>query len=522
MDNMRKCGILLHPTSLPSAYGIGDLGKGALDFIDFLHRGNQKIWQTLPIGPTSFGDSPYQSFSAFAGNFYLISPDILVTEGLLCQKDVLNIPNFSTTKVEYGNVIDYKTKLFKQAFSNFKPNKAFKTFCTENEFWLEDYSLFSALKDYYIEKRQLEYESKEFKAFCSKTKSIMPENLQKDYYYGGVWSTWDKDLVSRVPAALKAMRTQLSKPIEYYKFLQYKFFQQWTAVKTYANNNQIEIIGDIPIFVAYDSSDVWANQHLFKLNSKSFPTEVAGVPPDYFSQTGQLWGNPLYNWTEHKKDGYSWWINRIKSLLSNADIIRIDHFRGFESNYCIPFQNDDATVGTWKKGPGKKLFDAIKKEISILPIIAEDLGVITPEVIMLRESIKSPGMKILQFAFDNSENNTYLPHNFEKNCVVYTGTHDNDTSIGWYNSTSDDCRDYFRRYMNTDGASPQWDLIRLAIASCANIAIYPLQDVLGLDESARMNTPGIMANNWQWRFTSSMLKEEYSQNLFYLSKVFRR
>ena len=318
------------------------------------------------------------------------------------------------------------------------------------------------------------------------------------------------------------MKTKLSKPIDYYKFLQFKFFEQWNNVKKYANKKEIEIIGDIPIFVAYDSADVWANQKLFDLDEKGFPTQVAGVPPDYFSQTGQLWGNPLYNWDEHKNEGYDWWIKRIKSLLSTADIIRIDHFRGFESFYAIPFGNEDATVGKWLKGPGKKLFDAIKKEIGTLPIIAEDLGIITPKVTKLRESVNLPGMKILQFAFDDSENNAYLPHNFEKNCVVYTGTHDNDTTIGWYKSTTGESKDYFRRYMNTDGSSPEWDLIRLAQASSANTAIYPLQDVLSLDETARMNTPGVKADNWQWRYTASMLKEEYAQRLCYLSKLFRR
>ena len=522
MLNNRKSGILLHPTSLPSPYGIGDLGKGAMDFIDFLHYGNQKLWQVLPLGPTSFGDSPYQSFSAFAGNFYLISPNILVEDGLLSSEDISNVPEFSTIMVEYEKVISYKAKLYKQAFANFKPNKNFKIFCTENSFWLEDYSLFSAIKDYYIEKRRLEYESEEFKAFCYETKDILHENLQKDYYYGGVWSTWDKNLVLRLPSAIKTIKSKLSKTIEYYKFLQFKFFEQWNNLKTYANKNQIEIIGDIPIFVAYDSADVWANQSLFSLNEKGFPTQVAGVPPDYFSQTGQLWGNPLYNWAEHKKEGYNWWIKRIKSLLSTADIIRIDHFRGFESFYAIPFGSKDATVGSWIKGPGKKLFDAIKKEIGTLPIIAEDLGIITPKVTKLRESLNLPGMKILQFAFDNSENNGYLPHNFEKNCIVYTGTHDNDTTIGWYKSTSEESRDYFRRYMNTDGSSPEWDLIRLAQASCADTAIYPLQDVLSLDETSRMNTPGVKGGNWQWRYTASMLNNEYAQRLCYLSKLFRR
>lgn len=518
--NHRKSGILLHPTSLPSIHGIGDLGKSALDFIDFLHSAKQSYWQILPTGPTSFGDSPYQSFSAFAGNFYLISPDILKNEALLLHEE--DIPNFSDTKVEYGKVIQYKTKLLKEAFANFKPNEQYQTFCIKNSYWLEDYSLFSALKDFYIEKRRFEFDSEEFKLYCNKTKNILPQNIQKDYYYGGVWSTWDKNLAFRDAMSLERMSSKLSQSVDYYKFLQFKFFEQWDNVKSYANKNEIQIIGDIPIFVAYDSADVWANQKLFNLNANGLPQAIAGVPPDYFSKTGQLWGNPLYRWDAHEEDGYDWWINRIKSLLITADVIRIDHFRGFESNYAIDFGQADATVGTWQLGPQEKLFDAIKKEIGSLPIIAEDLGIITPQVTKLRKSMDLPGMKILQFAFDDNVNNPYLPHNFEKNCVVYTGTHDNDTSIGWYNCASEKTKDYFRRYMNSDGDAPGWDLIRLAMASTANTAIFPLQDVLELDTTGRMNTPGSKSNNWQWRYTATMLKDEYAQRLCYLSQIFGR
>ena len=329
-------------------------------------------------------------------------------------------------------------------------------------------------------------------------------------------------MIARKPTALKMIGEQLAETINFYKFLQFKFFEQWAAVKKYANEKEIQIIGDMPIFVAYDSADVWANQNLFKIQPNGLPSEVAGVPPDYFSQSGQLWGNPLYHWAEHERDNYSWWIKRIKSLLSTADIIRIDHFRGFESNYAIPFGHNDATVGVWIEGPGKKLFDAMKKEIHTLPIIAEDLGIITSAVTNLRESLSLPGMKVLQFAFDDSENNAYLPHNYEKNCVVYTGTHDNDTTVGWYSSASEASKDYFRRYMNTDGNTPHWSLIRLAMASSADTTIYPLQDVLGLDETARMNTPGIPDNNWQWRYNAPMLKEEHAQKLSYLCEIFRR
>ena len=526
MTAERKCGILLHPTSFPSPYGIGDLGKSAYEFIDFLEKGSQKIWQTLPLCPTGFGDSPYQSFSAFAGNFYLISPDELLEEGLLSAHDLKDIPDFDENKTDYGKVIPYKTSLLKTAFKNFIDSKSdqkkFNAFCSENAFWLDDYSLFCAVKDYYIENRRYEFESPAFKKFKEETSKFLTEDQQNDYYYGAVWVTWDKDLISRNPAAINHSKKLFEREILFYKFIQYKFFEQWEKLKTYAEKKDIEIIGDIPIFIAWDSADAWANQSLFNLDSKGWPIEVAGVPPDYFSKTGQLWGNPVYIWKEHEKDGYSWWINRIKAALKICHVIRIDHFRGFESNYCIPFGMKDATIGKWKKGPGKALFNAIKKEIGSLPVIAEDLGVITDKVEKLRDDLSLPGMNILQFAFDDSENNAYLPHNYVKNSVVYTGTHDNDTTLGWYQSTSEECRDYFRRYMNSDGNYPSLDLIRLAVSSCANRAVYPLQDLLCLDQKSRFNIPGVKENNWQWRYRKDMLKDEHSAYLSYITKIFRR
>ncbi len=523
MQETRKCGVLLHPTSFPSKYGIGDLGTSACKFIDFLEKGGQKLWQTLPLGPTSFGDSPYQSFSAFAGNFYLISLDCLLDDGLLEPADTEDKPDFNSKKVDYGPAINYKTKLLKKAFKNFDTkNRKFKSFCSENSFWLDDYALFSALKEHFIDLRQYEYESAEFLEFSEKTKKFLSPNVQKDYYYGGVWYTWPKGLIKRDPKMIKEYQKLLSENILYFKFLQYIFSLQWTKLKSYANSKGIEIIGDIPIFIAYDSADVWAFQELFQLDSEGFPTVVAGVPPDYFSPTGQLWGNPLYDWKEHEKTEYKWWVGRVKTLLKTCDYLRIDHFRGFESNYAIPFGSVDATKGKWLKGPGKKLFDAIKKETGHLPIIAEDLGIITSKVTKLRESLGFPGMKILQFAFDGDPKNAYLPHNFEKNCVVYTGTHDNDTSFGWYGASNDETRDYFRRYMNTDGRSPSWDLIRLAIASCADIAIYPLQDILCLPSEARMNTPGTNEGNWSFRYSDDDLLESYAETLKYLTKIFGR
>ncbi|MBR5468672.1 MAG: 4-alpha-glucanotransferase [Firmicutes bacterium] len=522
MMQERKCGILAHPTSFPSKYGIGDLGKSAYDFIDFLEKGGQKIWQVLPLCPTSFGDSPYQSFSAFAGNYFLISPDELKKDELLTDEDLADIPEFDETKTEYGKVIPFKIALLKKAFEKFDiSNKKYKSFCKENKFWLDDYALYAAIKDHYIAKRKEEGESAEFKAFKKETEKVLAENVQNDYYYGAVWATWDKDLVERNSAALSRIAKLLKNETEFYKFVQFKFFEQWDKVKKYAEEKGIEIIGDIPIFIAFDSADAWANQHLFQL-SKGYPTEVAGVPPDYFSKTGQLWGNPLYVWKEHEAEGFAWWINRMKATLKLCHIVRIDHFRGFEANYAIPFGAKDATVGKWKKGPGKKLFNAIKKELGSLPVIAEDLGIITDKVEKLRDDLGLPGMKILQFAFDDSPNNAYLPHNCVKNCVMYTGTHDNDTTLGWYNSTADFNKDYFRRYMNVSGENVSMDMIRLAVSSCADRAVYPLQDVLGLGAEARFNTPGEAKDNWQWRYTSDMLTDKIAEDLAYITKLFKR
>lgn len=526
MENLRKSGILLHPTSLPSQYGIGDLGRECYDFIDFLHQSGQSIWQVLPLGPTGFKDSPYQSYSAFAGNYYLISPDILLKDSLLTPNDIENKPDFSPDNVEYGKVIDYKMSLFKKAFNRFSKisalNKDYARFKRNNAFWLDSCCLFAAIKDYYIEKRKNEFESEDLKKFRSLTKDFLSENVQNDYYYGAVWVTWEKDIVNRSKSAIEKYTQMLKDKIEFYAFLQYTFFRQWQSVKQYAHKYNISIIGDIPIFVAWDSADVWENKELFYLDSNGFPKECAGVPPDYFSPTGQLWGNPLYNWDKHKKTGYQWWINRIKNCLKLTDVIRIDHFRGFESYYAIPFGMPDATIGQWVKGPGEDFFNAVKKELGSCPFIAEDLGIITDEVVALRLKTGLPGMKILQFAFDDSENNDYLPHNYEKNCVVYTGTHDNDTSRGWYENTSDFCRDYLRRYMNTDGNNPAWDLIRLAFSSCANTAVFPLQDVLSLPSYARMNTPGTENDNWTWRFKSNDLTDEYALTLKYFNRIFKR
>ncbi len=524
----RASGILVHPTSFPSKYGIGDLGKGAYDFVDFLQKSKQKLWQILPLGPTSFGDSPYQSFSTFAGNPLLISLDILVGEGYLSYDDIGH-NDFSHNIVEYGKVIDYKKSIFKIAFNNFlksktkEQDKNYKKFCSDNKQWLDDFALFIALKEYFIKERANTFESKEYKTYKKNNEKMLKESQINDYFYGAMWNTWPEDISMYNKKGVEKWTKILSEEIEYYKFLQYEFYRQWCNIKNYANDRDIKIIGDIPIFVSMDSSDVWANPSLYFLNEKGYPTEVAGVPPDYFSATGQLWGNPLYNWAEHKKTGYKWWIDRIKSTLKSVDIVRIDHFRGFESYWSVPYGEETAINGKWIKGPNEDLFKAIEKELGKLPIIAEDLGLITPEVESLRDAFNFPGMKILQFAFDDAEANEYLPHNFTNvNSVIYSGTHDNDTSIGWYNSTTELEKNNFRKYLNVDGSDVSWNLIRLAFSSVSVFAIAPIQDVMNLDSNSRMNTPGVASGNWQFRYTEDMLKEEMAKGLVYLTELFNR
>jgi 4-alpha-glucanotransferase len=522
---MRSCGILLHPTSLPSRYGIGDLGQAAYDFVDYLEKAGQSLWQILPLGHTGFGDSPYQSFSAFAGNPLMISPDRLVKEGLLSDKDIADVPDFNEDRVDFGSVQTYKEGLLKKAYKSFKktqPDKEFTAFCRKNGFWIKDYALFMALKNYFIDKRRYEYESDEYKAYYKLNVKKMGENAVKDCYYGACWNSFPEKLKNRDSAEMKKYTTSLKDEVEYYKFIQYIFFKQWGELKAYANDKGIRLIGDIPIFVAADSADTWACRELFHINEKGFPTEVAGVPPDYFSEEGQLWGNPLYNWKIHSETGFEWWIKRVESVLKLVDIVRIDHFRAFESYWSIPYGSVNAVKGKWKKGPGRALFDAIAAKLGSLDIIAEDLGDLNEEVHILRDELGLPGMKILQFAFDDSANE-YQPHNYTTdNFVVYTGTHDNDTTLGWYKSTSESCRDYARRLMRVSGDDISWDLIRLAISSNAKYCIIPLQDVLCLDSDARMNTPGVADGNWQFRYRDGSLTDESADGLKYLCELYNR
>lgn len=498
-DNLKKrvSGILLHPTSLPSPYGIGDLGKEAYDFIDFLHQSGQHIWQVLPLTPTGFGDSPYQSFSAFAGQPLLISPAHLVELSLLSQEDLTDCPVGGPTKVDYGEIIPWKNRLLHKAFDHFtnRPKDTlwikYTDFCKENADWLEDYALFMSCKS---------------------------------VHEGRDWLSWEASYKNPTPEFRAVLLKELSEEIGYYSFVQFLFFTEWFALKEYANKKEIRIIGDIPIFVSMDSADVWANKHLFQLDAKGYPLAVAGVPPDYFSETGQLWGNPLYDWNAHKAEKYAWWTARIRRQLCLTDYVRIDHFRGFESYWSVPAGEETAVNGKWIKGPDADLFEAMQRQLGDdLPIIAEDLGIITPEVEALRDRFGFPGMKVLQFAFNTDGESTFLPHQLTTtNCICYTGTHDNDTTRGWYENAPEVFRDKVRRYMNTDGGRIHRDFIRTCLGTIATYAIIPMQDVLGLGTEARMNTPSVAENNWSWRFCAEDLQEYLAKDLAELTVLYGR
>jgi 4-alpha-glucanotransferase len=501
MTFKRSSGILLHPSSLPSSYGIGDLGPQAYRFVDWLASTDCKLWQMLPLGPTGYGDSPYQSFSAFAGNPYLISPDDLLADGLLTQDDLDGMKDLPASTVDFGLLIPRKLDLLQKAYSCYRSNpehlrSAFDYFCAENSSWLDDYTLFMALKE---------------------------------SNGGGSWSGWPEPLRSRKKTALRKAQNELSESVMRYAFYQFIFFRQWNKLRAYANERGIQVIGDIPIFVAYDSSDVWAHPELFFLDKHGNPTVVAGVPPDGFSATGQLWGNPLYNWKEHKKDGYAWWLSRVRSSLQIFDILRFDHFRGFAGYYEIPAGHPTAEAGRWVTGPGKDLFRAVDKFLGDglntsgtgLPIIAEDLGLVTPDVIELLEAFNLPGMKVLQFGFSGPDN-PFLPHNYTTNCVAYTGTHDNDTARGWLESAEPHEREFAQRYLRVDGSDFAWDLIRAVWGSVADIAITPMQDLLNRGGEARMNFPSRLGGNWSWRIAESDLHEDLAGKLRELNWLFSR
>ena len=492
----RSSGILLHPTSLPGRYGIGDIGEVSKNWVDFLVSAGQRLWQVMPLGPTGYGDSPYQCFSAFAGNPYLVSLDDLNQRGFLPTEALNDIPAFPNTHVNYGDVIPFKLELLNQAYTRFKSHGSdaqwvtFMAFCEAQAYWLDDYALFMALKE---------------------------------AHGGAAWTDWADDIRMRKPAALLSWREKLEGEIEKQKVWQWFFYTQWLEVRAYANARGIKIIGDIPIFIAFDSADAWANPHLFYFDEQRNPTVVAGVPPDYFSETGQRWGNPLYRWERMQENGYRWWIDRFKSTLEFFDIIRVDHFRGFDAYWEIPADEPTAINGKWVEGPGQDFFNAVRDALGDdMPIIAEDLGVITPSVEKLRDDNNLPGMKVLQFAFAADASDPYLPHNYTQNCVVYTGTHDNDTTRGWYQQAPEAERDLVRRYLARDDSNISWDLIRLAVSSVADIAIYPWQDALGLGSDARMNTPGQPAGNWSWRFEWSDVPYWLAPQLLELSELYGR
>ena len=491
-NNERLSGILLHPTSLPSPYGIGDLGAAAYRFVDFLEKAGQHLWQILPLTHTGYGDSPYQSFSAYAGQPLLISPDHLKELGLVDATGLADVPPGCPEAVDYGAIIPWKQSVYEKAYTRFldaSPRRLplyteFLDFVQAEKDWLDDYALFMACKS----------------------------------VNGGVsWLEWEDKYRMPTPEFKEKLRGTLKEQIGFYQFLQFIFYKEWMHLKSYANDHGVRIIGDIPIFVSMDSADVWANQHLFQLDTKGFPLRVAGVPPDYFSATGQLWGNPLYDWEAHEKEGFSWWISRIRHQLKSLDILRIDHFRGFESYWAVPYGEETAIHGKWVPAPGYELFRAIQEALGDeLPIIAEDLGIITPEVDALRQEFHFPGMKVLQFAFDNLGENNYLPYRFTTpDCVCYTGTHDNDTTLGWYRTLSPECQQRIRRYIRCtdDDTRISREMIAAALGSIAGYVIFPLQDVLGYGSSARMNTPGTASGNWSWRFTEGALREELAQAL---------
>lgn len=494
----RSGGILVHPTSFPGRFGIGDLGDAAYRFVDFLERAGLTLWQLLPLGPTGYGDSPYQCFSAFAGNPLLVNPDHLVRDGYLPAEALADVPAFPHERVDYGWVIEYKNGLLGQAFEHFQAHgsaeqkEAYNQFCVQNVAWLQDYALFMALKAHHQE------------------------------HEGGVWNTWPDELAHRDPVAIKQWTEKLADDIERHQFLQFLFFDQWMALRTYANEKGIRIVGDAPIFVAYDSADVWANPDLFYLNDDGSPFVVAGVPPDYFSETGQRWGNPLYRWKTMAENEYAWWTARLQMIFTQVDIVRLDHFRGFEAYWEIPAEEPTAVVGRWVNAPGKSFFRVVEEKLGHLPIIAEDLGVITPGVEELRDAFAFPGMKVLQFAFGGERNNLFLPHMYTQNSVVYTGTHDNDTTLGWYNSASYEEQDHLRRYLSSDGHDVVWDLIRAAFRSVADMAIVPVQDLLKLDTEARMNYPGRPGGNWQWRYLEAQLDDGVAWRLRELAELYGR
>ena len=489
---MRESGILLPIFSLPSDYGIGCFSKEAYEFVDQLYEAGQKKWQILPLGPTGYGDSPYQSFSTFAGNPYFIDLHQLKMDGLLTAEELENLDfGKDETSIDYEKLYNVRYEVLAKAFERFVADEAYESYIRDNSFWLDDYSLFMA---------------------------------EKDEHNGMPWTLWEEPLKHREEWILVQEKARLEKKCAFHKFQQYQFWKQWNSLHKYANEKGIEIIGDIPIYVALDSADTWASPQLFQFNENLEPVAVAGCPVDGFSATGQLWGNPLYDWPYHKETGYAWWIRRINFMLHMYDVLRVDHFRGFDEYYAIPYKDKTAEFGHWEKGPGIELFNVIKEAIGEQKIIAEDLGYMTDSVRQLVQDTGFPGMKVLQFAFDSREESDYLPHNYDKNCVVYTGTHDN-TIQGWYDSMNDHDKEFSLRYMNnkrTPRNELHFDFVRMAMASVADLCIIPIQDYLGLGREARINTPSTLGDNWKWRLKKGEITDIVIYGIRELSKLFGR
>jgi 4-alpha-glucanotransferase len=492
MNLQRSSGILLHPTSLPGPYGCGDLGSVTRHFIEWMVVAGQTVWQVLPLEPTGYGNSPYMALSAFAGNPLLIGLEGLLEKGWLGPNDLLPVPDFPSRKVDFAAVIPFRMRMLHKAADRFfaqrKGTEAddFRSFCDGQKLWLEDFSLFKALDD----------------------------------HFGHVeWTDWDRDIALRKTKIIASARLQLAEEIRFWKFTQWQFFRQWSDVRKYANDRGIRIVGDIPIFVAHHSADVWSHPEMFSLDKQGRPKVVAGVPPDYFSETGQRWGNPLYRWEKMEADHFRWWIDRFRRTFLLVDIARLDHFRGFVGYWEIPASEKTAVKGRWVKGPKQKLFTAVQRKLGKLQIIAEDLGVITPEVTALRDQFEFPGMKVLQFAFEGNPDNPFLPHCYERNSVVYTGTHDNDTTQGWFHTAAEREKKFMRKYCNSNEESVCDELIRCASRSVANLSIFPFQDVLGLGSEGRMNFPGKALGNWDWRFSWEQVGPEHALKMYEITAL---
>jgi 4-alpha-glucanotransferase len=491
----RASGILLHPTSLPGPYGSGDLGREARHFVDWLAAAGQTLWQVLPLGGIGPGNSPYMSSSAFAGNLLLIDLDDLREHGWLTDDDLAGAPAGDARAIDWGAMVAFRMDRLERAARRFAQTAgaaerdALATFCAAHADWLPDHALFMALSEHFA---------------------------WQD------WNQWPAACAQRDPTALAEARTEHAERIAFRVFCQWRFFSQWAALKAYANARGVRIVGDAPIFIAHHSAEVWARPELFELDATGTPAVVAGVPPDAFSADGQRWGNPLYRWAAHEREGFAWWIGRIRRTFELVDVVRIDHFRGFAAHWEIPATAPTAVTGRWVPAPGEALFAAIERALGPQPVIAEDLGVITPDVVALRKRFGFPGMRILQFAFGGGSGNAYLPHNHEADAVVYTGTHDNDTTQGWWAATADHERQHVRALLATDGREIHWDFIRAAMGSVADTAIHPLQDVLGLGSEARMNFPGQASGWWRWRFTWEQVRPDHAQRLAELTRLFRR